>query len=272
MNNKWFKCAAVKGSGYEALADSAITVEEISNEKMSDIDLLFVENLSEFFSKKRGGFFTIVTDKPVALEDQEKFILEHPGNFFYSRIGHDIINLISPLEHYEYIDHELIVNRVQYGNHFGKQINFVGHLLQNTATLSTEHLTYPELIENIQTLCRKLGIKFSVEEKAKFTLTLKHKFLILKAVEEIILNWKEHGKEEFVLSVFENTLTFSNKLRKPLTIDRPKAQLRCPFMQKNTGKGHGLGLYIVSVASSKGDFDWNIFTDENYFSLSLLFS
>ena len=271
MNNKWFISAAIKDSGYEQLAELIIEENDLTNETLNDIDLLFVKSTSEFFLKKRGHFFTIVTDKYVATEDQEKFILEHPGNFFLSRIGHDIINLIAPLEHYEYIEHELLINRVHSGNRFGRQINFIGHLLQGTTKTPVEMISFPELLENITTLCRKLSLDINIEGIKDFN-TVVNKSMALKTIEEIILNWKDHGENPFTLSVDEKSLTFKNKVKKTLMINRPKAQLRCPFMQKNTGKGHGLGLYIVSIASSKGDFDWNIFTDENCFSLSLSFS
>lgn len=272
MNKKWFKSAALKGSGHEKLADSIIKEEDITNEKMSDIDLLFVKDTSEFFSKKGRSTFTIVTDDPIAVKDQEKFILEHPGNFFFSRVGHDIINLISPLEHYEYIENDMIINRVHSGSRFGKQINFIGHLLQKTSIIKSEEISYTEFLEYILTLCRKNNIDIKVKELSPLKASLKYQFLLTRAAEEIVLNWKEHGSGEYVLTVESSSLSFKNKLKRPLNVERPKAQLRCPFMQKNTGKGHGLGLYIVSIASSKGDFDWNIFTDENCFSLSLLFS
>jgi len=272
MNKKWFRSAALAGSGHEKLADSIVREEDITSEKLNEIDILFVKDISEFFSKKGRSNFTIVTEDPVAVKDQEKFILEHPGNFFLSRVGHDIINLISPLEHFEYIENDLIIDRVHSGSRFGKQINFLGHLQQKTSVIPCEETTYPEILEYILTLCRKNNIDVKVKELSPFKATLKYRFLLIKAVEEIMLNWKEHGTGEYVLTVDGSSLTFNNKLKRPLNIKRPKAQLRCPFMQKNTGKGHGLGLYIVSITSSKGDFDWNIFTDENCFSLSLLFS
>ena len=272
MNKKWFSSAAIKSSGYEKIADFIIKEENLTNEILNNIDLLFVKDTSEFFLKKRGNFYTIVTDRYVAIEDQERFILEHPGNFFLSRVGHDIINLISPLEHYEYIEHELLINRVHSGNRFGKQINFIGHLLQKTTKVPVEEISYPELLDNTLALCRKHGIDVEVDRISGFSPVLKNKFLLLRTVEEIVSNWKEHGTGDFILKIEKQTLTFSNKIKKPLKVERPKAQLRCPFMQKNTGKGHGLGLYIVSIASSKGDFDWNIFTDENYFSILLSFS
>lgn len=272
MNKKWFKSAALKDSGHEELADLIVREEELTNEKLKEIDILFVKDISKFFLKKGHGTFTIITENPVAVKDQEKFILEHPGNFFLSRVAHDVVNLISPLEHYEYIESDLIIDRVHSGSHFGKQINFIGHLLQKTLNIPCRELTCPEFLEHILTLCRKNNIDVKVKELSPFNTALKHQFLLTKAVEEIVLNWKEHGSGEYVLIVESSSLTFKNKLKKPLNVERPKAQLRCPFMKKNTGKGHGLGLYIVSIASSKGDFDWNIFTDENYFSLSLLFS
>jgi hypothetical protein len=166
----------------------------------------------------------------------------------------------------------LIIDRVHSGSRFGKQINFIGHILQKTSSIPCEEMTCPEILDHILTLCRKNDIDVKVKELSPLKATLKYRFLLIKTIEEIVLNWKEHGSGEFVLTVESSSMTFNNKLKRPLNVKRPKAQLRCPFMQKNTGKGHGLGLYIVSIASSKGDFDWNIFTDENFFSLSLLFS
>lgn len=269
--NKWFVSAAVSGSGFEEIADKVVDETLITSELLKDIDLLFVKDKETFMPEHRGLFFTIVTDRHIDRKDQEKFILEHPGNFFISRLGHDIINLISPLEHYEYIEHDLITKRVASGNHFGKQINFIGHIIQGTAKTSGSSLSPSELLENIRSLCRKLKVEVEIVEKAPLSGNL-NRTLLTNVIEETILNLKEHSNGNNRLTVSQDKLIFCNDLKKPLNLKRPKAQLRCPFMQKNTGKGHGLGLYMLSIASSKGDFDWNIQTDENCFTLSLSFS
>ncbi len=271
MSKKWFASAAVKGSGHENIADSIITEKDITSETLKDIDLLFVKDEKTFLSNNRGFFYTVVTDRHIDEKDQEKFILEHPGNFFISRLGHDIVNLISPFEHYEYIEHDLILNRVRSGNRLGQQVNFIGHLLQDSGNISGDSITGPELVENIETLCRKLNIEVKVVKTSELEVKL-NGFMFRNIAEEIVHNWDEHSTGNNKLFVCENSLKFTNSIKRSLGLKRPKAQLRCPFMQKNTGKGYGLGLYILSVTSSKGDFNWNVETDGNYFSLSLLFS
>ncbi|HNW81486.1 MAG TPA: hypothetical protein PKG52_01225 [bacterium] len=272
MNKKWFNSAAVKGSGFEHIADEIVELNNLSSDKIKEIDLLFTDNPLLFFSKFKGFHFTVVCDSEVRPEDQEAYLLENPGNFFISRIGHDITNLFFPFEHFEYIEEDIIKQRTAHGIRFGKQINIIGHLLQKTGVLKNNRSDFTEIIQMIEALCRKNKISFELQNTNDWFIdNLPDAHVFNYVIEEIISNWIDHGSGGYKISVHDRELVFSNNFKGTVDTIRTKAKLRCPFRKKNTGTGAGLGLYIVSLASARGGFDWDISIHEDSFSLSLLF-
>lgn len=272
MKNKWFNSAAVKGSGFEHLADLVVELDLLTPEKIREIDILFTNDPVLFFSKFRGMHFTVVCDKEIPAGDQPSYLLENPGNFFISRIGHDITNLFFPFEHFEYLEDDVIKNRTAQGIKFGKQINIIGHLLQRTVVQGKDPAEINDVIQTVQSLCRKRSIPFRITGSAdNWHTVLPDSQIFNYVIDEIVSNWAEHSTEGCELEIKGNSFIFYNYFEGTVDPVRTKAKLRCPFRKKNTGTGAGLGLYIVSLASVKGGFDWDISVKENSFSLSLFF-
>jgi len=272
MKNKWFNSAAVKGSGFEHLADMTVELDSLTPERIRDIDILFTNDPAGFFSKFRGMHFTVICDREIPVDDQPSYLLESHGNFFLSRIGHDITNLFFPFEHFEYLEEDVIKNRTAQGIRFGKQINIIGHLLQRTVSVKKDPAEINNVIQTVQSLCRKKSISFCINGSVDdWCGDLPDDQIFNYVLEEIISNWAEHGTENCELEIKDRSLIFSNFFEGTVDPVRTKAKLRCPFRKKNTGTGAGLGLYIVSLASVKGGFDWDISVKENSFSLSLVF-
>ncbi|HNZ54071.1 MAG TPA: hypothetical protein PLW78_12780 [bacterium] len=273
MNKKWFKSAAVTGSGFEHLADETIGFSEISNEKLRGVDLLFVKNKRDFFSKFRFNGSTVISDMAINSEDQEKFILMSPGDLFISRIGHDIVNIFSPFEHFEYLEENMITDRVNQGIKFGRQINIIGHLVQNTKKWSESRYDFENFILTVQGLCRKSGIEIKIQNPHKYRIdTIPDADIMNPVIDEIVSNLKMHGSREFELAVVSNTeMVFRNDFDCSFNFERPKALLRCPFTKRTNSPGSGLGLFIFSLSSVRGGFDWDISVKENQFCLSLFF-
>lgn len=273
MNNKWFTSAAVVGSGFEHLSDFAVEFSDISSEKLREIDLLFVKDKVDFFSKFRFSGFTVISETEIPLEKQEKHLLLSTGETFLSRIGHDIVNLMIPFEHFEYLEDGIIIERVKQGVRFGKQINTIGHLIQNTKAIQATFYDFDDFILTIQTLCRKSGINVKINNTGNHRIdSIPDMTIMNPVIDEILANWKMHGKDKFDVDIInKKELVFRNSFDGSFKFKRAKAELRCPFMKKVNSPGAGLGLFIVSLSSAAGGFDWDISVKDNCFSLSLVF-
>ncbi|MGI6395317.1 MAG: hypothetical protein ACOX2F_11430 [bacterium] len=273
MNKKWFKTAAVAGSGLEHLADETIEKADITNTFLQSIDILFVKNKKEFFSSFKANIYTLVIDEAIPKEEQEKFLLSSPGNTFISMAGHDMVNIFAPLEHFEFLEEEAMRERISFGVKFGKQLNIAGHLLQNTRKWSLNRYDFDEFLLTVKEVSQKLGVKIEIQNHRNYRIdTIPDTDIMNPVIDEVIRNWKLHGQDEFVLEVVsEKKLVFKNKINYQFNFKRAKANLRCPFVKRNNSTGSGLGLFIVSLSSVRGGFDWDISVKENHFSLSFLF-
>lgn len=273
MNKKWFKSAAVAGSGFEHLADGIVDISEITNELLREIDLLFVKNKRDFFSKFRFNGSTVICDEPVPLKDQENFILMSPGELFTSRIGHDVVNIFTPFEHFEYLEESVIKDRISHGIKFGRQINIIGHLLQNTKKWSENRYDFDNFILTVQGMCRKSGIEIKIKNPHEYRIdTIPDADIMDPVIDAIVSNLKMHGNGGFELDVINGKeIIFRNMFDSSLNFNRLKARLRCPFIKRTNSPGSGLGLFIVSLSSVRGGFDWDISVKENCFYLSLSF-
>jgi hypothetical protein len=273
MSEKWFKSAAVAGSGFEHLADGIVDISEITNELLRNIDLLFVHDRKIFFSKFRSSGSTVISDKAIPIEDQENFLLMSSGELFLSRIGHDIVNIFTPFEHFEYLEENMIADRVAHGIRFGRQINIAGHLLQNTKKWSENRYDFDNFVLTVQGMCRKAGIEIKIINSDKYRIdTIPDADIMNPVIDEIVSNLKMHGSGGFELEVVSNTeIVFRNDFNCSFNFERPKAMLRSPFTKRTNSPGAGLGLFIVSISSVKGGFDWDISVKENCFYLSLVF-
>ena len=192
---------------------------------------------------------------------------------FLKETGHEIINIMTPLEHFEYLEEEVIVARVRRGERLGKQLGRIAKYISHDNTL--EPYDFSEFIYDLKDKCRNLGISASIENKNYQSVdTIKGRNIISNVLDEILDNWKMHGKNEFSINIAdEKTIIFKNDYD-PSSLKntgRTKDELSKPFIKGSAAKGSGLGLYIIELASREGGFSWNLSADEKYFSLSLSF-
>ena len=192
---------------------------------------------------------------------------------FLIKAGHEIVNIMTPLEHIEYLEEEMVAARVSRGERLGRQLGRIGRLILNEN--SATPYDFSEFIYDIKEKCRKLGISATMENKNYSSIdTIKGKTPLSNAVDEILMNWKMHGKGGFSINITdEKTIVFKNDYD-PASLKNTgctKEELAGPFVKGASSKGSGLGLYIIELASKEGGFTWNLSADEKYFSLSLFF-
>ena len=192
---------------------------------------------------------------------------------FLIKTGHEIVNIMTPLEHIEYLEDEIIAARVARGERLGKMLGRIARILGCGNT--DEPYDFSEFIYDIKEKCRKSGIAASIENKNYSSIdTIKNKNLVSNAIDEILMNWKMHGKNEFAINITDDkTIIFTNGYDHSSlkNIGRTKEELSKPFVKGSSSKGSGLGLYVIELASREGGFTWNLSADEKYFSLSLSF-
>ena len=192
---------------------------------------------------------------------------------FLIKAGHEIVNIMAPLEHIEYLEEDMIAARVARGERLGRQLGRIGRLI--CTEQSEEPYEFSEFVYDIKEKCRKLGIKASMENKNYQSIdTIKCKTLVSNTLDEIIMNWKMHGKGEFSINIAdERTIVFTNDYDQASlkNIGSSKDELVRPFVKRASSQGSGLGLYMIELASKEGGFTWNLSADEKYFSLSLVF-
>ncbi len=271
--NKWYSTAAVAGSAFEHLGERIIPFEDLDQDILKTIDLLFLDDVRDFYSKFRLYHSIALSDKEIPVESQEKFILLHPGANFFSRIGHDIINLFTPFEQFEYLEDKVIKDRVTAGLKFGRQINIAGHLLQGSGFNSSGKMNGEDLLCHLRILARKKGVDIFIENEDIFNETILCSESILNIVlEEIVDNCKQYSAGRVDLTIeAEKKIVFKNELKENLDPCRAKSRLRWPFVKSMRSRGNGMGLFIVSAASVNGGFDWDIKIEKNAFYLSLSF-
>ena len=192
---------------------------------------------------------------------------------FLIKTGHEIVNIMTPLEHIEYLDDEVISARVARGERLGRQLGRIARIVN--CEKSDEVYEFTEFVYDIREKCRKEGISASIENKNYQSIdTIKNKKLLSPVLDEIVINWKMHGKNEFSINIAdEKTIVFTNDYdRSSLkNIGGTKEELCKPFVKGSSSTGSGLGLYMIELASLEGGFNWNLSADEKYFSLSLVF-
>ena len=192
---------------------------------------------------------------------------------FLIKAGHEIVNIMTPLEHIEYLEEEMISARVTRGERLGRQLGRIGRLISGEN--GNEPYEFSEFVYNIKEKCRSLGIKVSAENKNYNSIeTITGKNLMTCVIDEILANWKMHGRSEFSINIAdEKTVIFKNDYD-PASLKNAgstKEELAKPFVKGAFSKGSGLGLYMIELASKEGGFTWNLSADEKYFSLSLVF-
>ena len=192
---------------------------------------------------------------------------------FLIKTGHEIVNIMTPLEHIEYLEDEVISARVRRGERLGKTLGRIARIIN--CEKSAEPYEFTEFVYDIREKCRKEGISASIENRNYQSIdTIKNKKLLSTVLDEIVMNWKMHGKNEFSINIAdEKTIVFTND-HDPSSlknIGRTKDELSKPFVKGPSSNGSGLGLYMIELASKEGGFTWNLSADEKYFSLSLSF-
>lgn len=192
---------------------------------------------------------------------------------FLIKTGHEIVNIMTPLEHIEYLEDEVVAARVARGERLGKTLGRIARIINYEK--SGEPYDFTEFVYDIKEKCRKAGINATMENKNYQSIdTIKNKNLVSNAVDEIIMNWKMHGKGGFAINIAdEKTIVFTNAYDQSSlkNTGRTKEELSKPFVKGPSAQGSGLGLYVIELASREGGFTWNLSADEKYFSLSLSF-
>ena len=192
---------------------------------------------------------------------------------FLIKAGHEIVNIMTPLEHIEYLEEETIAARVTRGERLGRQFGRIGRLISGEN--GKEPYEFSEFAYNIKEKCRALGISASIENRNYNSIdTIKGKNLMSNVIDEILMNWKMYGRSEFSITIAdERTIVFKNDYD-PASLKNicgTKEELSKPFVKGAFSKGSGLGLYMIELASKEGGFTWNLSADEKYFYLSLSF-
>jgi hypothetical protein len=192
---------------------------------------------------------------------------------FLIKAGHEIVNIMTPLEHIEYLEDEVISARVTRGERLGRQLGRIARIIN--CGNDGEPYEFTEFVYDIKEKCRKEGISASIENKNYQSIdTIKNKKLLSTVIDEIVMNWKMHGRNEFSINIAdEKTIVFTNDYDPSSlkNIGRTKEELSKPFVKGPSAQGSGLGLYMIELASKEGGFTWNLSADEKYFSLSLFF-
>ena len=187
---------------------------------------------------------------------------------FLIKAGHEIVSIMAQLE-----EEEILSARVTRGERLGRQLVRIGRL--TSGENGNEPYEFSEFVYNIKETCRNLGISASMENKNYQSIdTIKGKNLILNVIDEILMNWKMHGKSDFSINIAdEKTIIFKNDYDSASlkNVGSTKEELVKPFVKRASSKGSGLGLYMIELASKEGGFTWNLSADEKYFSLSLSF-
>lgn len=192
---------------------------------------------------------------------------------FLIKTGHEIVNIMTPLEHIEYLEDEVVAARVARGERLGKSLGRIARIIN--CEKSAEPYDFTEFVYDLKEKCRKTGISATIENKNYQSIdTITNKNLVSTVIDEIITNWKMHGKGGFAINIAdEKTIVFTNTYDASSlkNIGRTKDELLRPFVKGPSAQGSGLGLYIIELASLEGGFTWNLSADEKYFSLSLFF-
>lgn len=274
MADKWFLTAAFKGGSFESNAD--VLVSDIARERhlLADTDVFYTEPERKKEVMKLAPGHILVLENTLEYKELEKTLLAFPGRDFTSRLGHDVINLFSPLSEYSYLSKETILARVEKGGRMGQQINFAGHLMQNDILL-TGSMTVTEFLFHIKSILRQenrqAGIVGADSGGSDFSLPPEKISSVL--IREIIFNWKLHssGHETVVIDKNQRKVSFLNSISSPLNLAKPKACLRRPFYKGGHSKGNGLGFFVISLCGLAGGFDWDVEIKESSFCLSLFF-
>ena len=108
---------------------------------------------------------------------------------FLIKAGHELVNIMTPLEHIEYLEEEMISARVARGERLGRQFGRIGRLISGEN--GEEPYEFSEFVYNIKEKCCSLGIKVAAENRNYNSIdTIKGKNLISNVIEEILMNWK----------------------------------------------------------------------------------
>jgi len=275
VTKKWFFTAALKGSLFEENADVVIDDVASSRNILRNVDVFFVLE-SDVKALKRSALpsHIMILTEVLGPEEIEQRLLLFPGRDFTSRLGHDIVNLFMPLRDYQYLSEETVVERVDRGDRLGKQLNIVGHLMQDDLEQGPD-FSLMEFIFNFKVLAEQSGASVVIDDEFQdepgFEMKAEKNMLVL--MEELVLNWKYHssGDERVIVDRREKRMTFVNRTEYDFGFENIKAILRRPFLKYGNNNGNGIGLFILSLCSIRGGFTWDLELKDSFFYLHLYF-
>lgn len=276
-NSKWYRTASFKNSK----TDTDIKIDpkiEFMDSEFFDIDICFYSNDKELiWIKDRLPDHILALKENLSPEICEKTLMAFSGRQFESKIGHEIANIAVPFVDFELFSKERILNRVQRMIKFGKDINFIGHIRQNTIkTGSKTDYNSPMFIQELPDWISSIGFNKSLPEikiESDSFFEMGKSVIIKTTIDEILQNMKQHtsGGDTIIIDCEKKEIKFINNFKHKIPTKTPKACLRRPYMAFGAEKGSGLGLYKIALASLHGGFKWDLNIKDSTFLFCLAF-
>lgn len=274
MNDKWFLTAAFEGSRFTSSVDLVLDKKNMDRKELISIDVMYMELEDKLELSRRFPQHIMILHELMDEHELSQKLLAYPTAEFVSRLGHDVVNIFSPLNDYQYLSQETILERVERGTRLGQQLNFVGHLMQDDL-VSSQSMELIDFIFHFNTLCRQAHIQPEIINRndSPDEFLLPPEKLMYGSIKELVNNWVFHskGNEKVVVDKKEKTITLSNLTDYKFSYPVPKAVLRRPFFKTGNNHGNGLGLFALSLASVTGGFSWSIHIENGSFSIVLYF-
>ncbi len=276
-NSKWYRTASFKDSKLKSDIKIDRTVEFMDSE-FFNIDICFYADNEELeWIKENLPSHILPLRENLSPEICEEMLMAFPGLQFESKIGHEIANIAVPFVDFELFSKERILNRVQRMIKFGKDINFIGHVRQNTIKTGTDiNYSSPVFIQELPDWISGTGFTNSLPEikiESDSFFEMGKPVIIKNTIDEILQNMKQHssGGDTIVIDCDAKTIKFINNFKHKIPTEVPKACLRRPYMAFGAEKGPGLGIYKIAIASLYGGFKWDLNIENSTFSFCLVF-
>lgn len=271
MSERWFATGAFTDSPLAVEADNIFDPNALDKKRLFETDIFFISSNDP--RRKMLPKHLLLLDQAAPDEVLERSLIRFGGADFLSRLGHDIVNLFSPLREYELISEATFKTRTEQGVRLGKQVNLIGHLLQEDLPLG-EAVPVEEFLLHITENARRHGRSIVVDhtrDTSSFSSVPAR--LVEPLTDEILLNLMIHssGGEHIIVSASNRSVAVVNNTPYRFPYSRIKAVLRRPFQKFGRTDGNGMGLFIIGLIAYTGGFSWDIAAQEGHFSLSFSF-
>jgi len=270
MSDRWFLAGAFADGPFTAQADILFQRGSLDKKLLFETDIFFATP----DDPDRGSLprHMLILDGASDDAQLERMLIRFGGADFLSRLGHDVVNLFSPLLEDRFLSSAAQTSRVEQGVRFGKQLNLIGHLLQEDLAAG-EAVPAEELLFHLTTAARRKNISVTVDREGDASFPTVPARFAGPLAEETVMNWSFHscGEERITLSSGTRTIILSNATSYAFPYRRLKAVLRRPFQKFGLPEGNGMGLCIIALIADTGGFSWDIAAQDGRFSLSFSF-